>query len=316
MTIHFPDVSHYQEGLSLKGAPVVIAKATQGTRYTDPAYLTFKRQAAAMAAPFVAYHWLDTSDAAAQARHCHAVVGDTPLMIDDEQQRIVVSHTLAFVRAYRALGGRVVLEYAPEWVWRNSGRPNLAPLVEAGLHIVSSRYTVYSDTGPGWSPYGGITPTVWQYADNRPFNGRRVDFNAFHGTAADFAALIAGTPTTTPPEEDDDMTPAQEAKLTDLLNIVTGLAHGVDKVTVHDRDGQLSLAGLYQRIGQTQVLEQVQAQSATLTAIATALASSGGNPDTAPVLAAISGLHDQLAALAAENNDLREKLAAALDPTP
>jgi len=116
--------------------------------------------------------------------------------------------------------------------------------------------------------------------------------------------------------EGDDMTPDQEAKLTDLLNIVTGLAHGVDKVAVHDRDGQLSLAGLYQRIGQTQVLEQVQAQSAALTAIAAALSSSGGNPDTAPVLAAISGLHDQLAALAAENNDLREKLAAALDPTP
>jgi len=41
-TIHFPDVSHYQAGLSLKPYPAAIAKATQGTGYTDPSYASFK----------------------------------------------------------------------------------------------------------------------------------------------------------------------------------------------------------------------------------------------------------------------------------
>jgi hypothetical protein len=61
---------------------------------------------------------------------------------------------------------------------------------------------------------------------------------------------------------------------------------------------------------------QTKSQGLVLTAINAALTAGSGNPDTAPVIKAIAGLHDQLAALAAENTALREKLAAALDPTP
>jgi hypothetical protein len=194
MSLFFPDVSHYQAGLSLKGAPAVIAKATQGTSYIDPVYDVFRVGAQSLGIPFCAYHWLDTSAATAQAKHCFNIVGPhTPLMIDDEQQRIVVEHTLEFVAAYRALGGRVILEYAPAWVWRNSGRPNLIPFARAGLGIVSSSYTAYSDIGVGWAPYGGVTPIIWQYSDNHLFNGRRVDFNAYRGSSAQLAALFGGS---------------------------------------------------------------------------------------------------------------------------
>lgn len=201
--IQFPDISHYQGNIDLTGAQVVVAKATQGATYTDPLYGRNKAEAARVGALFVAYHWLDTSDAGAQARHAFAVVGaDVPLMIDDEQGTISVPHTLAFVDAYRTLGGLVALEYAPRWVWWKSGQPDLRPFTAAGLHLVSSSYPQagYTATGPGWAPYGGVTPTIWQYTDARPFNGQRVDFNAYRGSADQLRALLYGT---AQPREDD-----------------------------------------------------------------------------------------------------------------
>lgn len=195
MTILFPDVSHWNAGVNLTGAQALIAKATEGVSYVDPTYAGFKAWAAGAGVPFCAYHWLDTTDAGAQARHAYAIVGPrTPLMIDDEQNVIVVGHTLQFVAAYRAAGGTVRLEYAPQWVWHDSGEPDLRPLAAAGLSIVSSNYPAagYTDAGPGWTPYGGITPAIWQYTSRQPFGGKAVDFNAFRGTVADLRRLLDG----------------------------------------------------------------------------------------------------------------------------
>lgn len=193
MTIRYPDVSNWNAGLSLSGAAAAVAKASQGTGYRDPYFAGFRAQAANLGVPFAGYHWLDTTDAAAQARNAFAVVGaGTPLMIDDEQPPISVGHTLAFVAAYRQLGGTVTMEYLPQWVWSRSGSPDLRPLATAGLSLVSSNYTTYSDTGPGWTAYGGVTPTIWQYTDAQPFNGRSVDFNAFKGTIEQLRAVFAG----------------------------------------------------------------------------------------------------------------------------
>jgi hypothetical protein len=228
MTIHFPDVSHYQAGLRLAGAAAVIAKATQGTGYRDPAYAGFKAQAIALGIPFAAYHWLDTTSAATQAKNCFGVVGpDVPLMIDDEQNIIDVGHTLAFVQAYRALGGRVVLEYAPRWVWERSGKPDLRPLAAAGLALVSSNYPTagYTASGPGWATYGGVTPTIWQYTDVQPFGGQRVDFNAYRGTGDQLRALF------NPLTIGADM--AWDAKTTD--NVAFTLLDGGEHQPVHVR---------------------------------------------------------------------------------
>jgi hypothetical protein len=48
----------------------------------------------------------------------------------------------------------------------------------------------------------------------------------------------------------DDMTPLQDAKLSDCLTILTGMANGVESVPVHDKDGVLSLAPFYKRIAE------------------------------------------------------------------
>jgi hypothetical protein len=199
----FPDVSHYQQSLSLAGAAAVLIKATQGVHYVDPAYHGFVAQARQLGIPYAAYHWLDTTDAAAQAAHAYAVVGPgVVLMIDDEQNVINVAHTLAFVAEYRRLGGCVRMEYAPRWTWVNSGRPSLTSLAAVGLTLVSSSYpdSGYSDNGIGWLPYGGVTPGIWQWTDAHPFNGQLVDFNATHlDVTALFDPTSGGTDMT--PEE-------------------------------------------------------------------------------------------------------------------
>jgi hypothetical protein len=81
----------------------------------------------------------------------------------------------------------------PHWYYQEIGSPDLTPLADAGLSLVSSNYTAYSDTGPGWAGYGGMTPVVWQYTDSQPYGGQSVDFNAYLGTIEEFQALIGGT---------------------------------------------------------------------------------------------------------------------------
>ena len=38
MTIYYPDISSYNTGVSLNGAPAVCIKVTEGTSYVNPDY--------------------------------------------------------------------------------------------------------------------------------------------------------------------------------------------------------------------------------------------------------------------------------------
>jgi len=202
MTIFFPDVSGYNGGLRIQPNTVAVgARATLADRVADASYTGFRQQAATLGALFFAYHWLNHGNAAAQAQWCFQHVGGTPLMIDAEDVAgntgyagpLTVQDILAFTTAYRALGGVVHLVYLPHWYWQNDmGSPDLRPLAAAGLALVSSNYATYSDTGPGWAPYGAVTPTIWQYTDKLPYGGQAVDFNAFRGSVTELRALIEG----------------------------------------------------------------------------------------------------------------------------
>lgn len=242
MSEEFPDVSHYQGPLRLDGAVAVIIKATQGVAYVDPEYAEFVAQAKHLGIPFAAYHWLDTTDAVAQARHAYSVVGPgVVLMIDDEQNVINVAHTLAFVTEYRRLGGCVRLEYAPMWVWENSGRPDLRPLQAAGLYLVSSNYPAngYSSTGPGWTPYGGyVVVTIWQFTDRRMFGGQPVDFNEYQGSIADLRALFTvGAPPPPPPAGGDMALTQADADL--VAKAVWTYNNSGDPASSYSAGGQL-----------------------------------------------------------------------------
>lgn len=204
VTIFFPDVSHYQAGLSLDGAPAVIAKATEGTGYTDASYENFKAQAATMGVPFLAYHFLRHGDVHGQVVHAEAVVGKgQPLMLDVETavdgSVCTLNDTLDFMAMWP---GMVSLVYIPEWFWRDKwSSPDLTPIADHGAGLISSYYVAYSETGPGWHPYGGMAPVIWQYTSSHPFNGQRVDFNAYKGSVDQLRAVFNGGTVTTPEQD-------------------------------------------------------------------------------------------------------------------
>ena len=194
MTIHFPDISNHQAGISLSGAAACIAKCSEGTSYRDPYYLGFQDQADSYGIPFAAYHWMNTSDIYAQARFAFDIVGPkTTLMWDCEAEGVSVQRLIDMTSYYRGLGGLAKLVYLPQWFWSgHMGSPDLRPLADAGLFLVSSNYTTYSDDGPGWAPYGGMTPIQWQHTSSQPFNGYNIDFNAYQGTVEELRALWYG----------------------------------------------------------------------------------------------------------------------------
>jgi peptidoglycan hydrolase-like protein with peptidoglycan-binding domain/GH25 family lysozyme M1 (1,4-beta-N-acetylmuramidase) len=204
MTIFYPDVSSYQTGISFTGCVIAVAKATEGTGYTNPDYASAKVRAANADAFFCAYHFLHAGNGAGQASHAFSVVGsDVPLMIDFEPEYNAngaiasapqVADAVDFINEYRSLGGKTYLLYLPHWYWQgNLGQPSLTSVINLGMLLVSSDYTTYSDTGPGWAPYGGMTPVIWQYTSGATLNGvSRVDMNAYKGTLADFQAQVTG----------------------------------------------------------------------------------------------------------------------------
>jgi hypothetical protein len=196
MTIFYPDISGHQGNIDLSGVPAVCAKATEGTTFTSPAYAEQKAAAAKASAFFFAYHFLK-ADAApgAQADHCHAAAGATPLMLDMELEggsRPGVPAAAAFIDRFRSLGGHCWLLYLPHWYWQAVGSPDLRPLIDRGMLLVSSAYPggYPGDHGSGWQPYGGMSPVIWQCTSTQALHGQRVDYNAYRGTLPQLRSLV------------------------------------------------------------------------------------------------------------------------------
>jgi GH25 family lysozyme M1 (1,4-beta-N-acetylmuramidase) len=202
MTIFYPDVSSYQAGISFSGCAIAMVKATEDDNYTNPDYASAKVRAADAGAYFCAYHFLHAGNGAGQASYAYGVVGsEVPLMIDWEPaynpdgsiaSAPQVSDAADFINQYRALGGTTYLLYLPHWYWEgNLGQASLTSVIDLGMLLVSSDYTAYSDTGPGWAAYGGMTPVIWQYTSTATLNGvTNVDMNAYMNTLANFQAQV------------------------------------------------------------------------------------------------------------------------------
>lgn len=190
MTLHFPDVSSYQAGITLPEEPLIIAKATEGVTYFDKEFENWRKQAKHL---FSGYHFLRSdSSPVDQADWYFAHAGLTPCMLDVESSGSSaphVEHALNFMARLREHGGRVWGVYYPRWWWNTTGG-DLGRLEAAGAVLVSSAYTNYSDDGFGWNSYGGATPKVWQYT-NYP-----MDMNAFKGTQEELASIINGVEVT------------------------------------------------------------------------------------------------------------------------
>jgi hypothetical protein len=188
----YPDISAWQGVMDVSGVHAVCIKRTEGTYYPNPDYDAQVAQAEAAGAFHFAYHLLTDEDPAAQAQFCYGHVGGSvALMVDVETtgtrsnpSNPSLVQNIGFVQHFRQLGGTVHLNYLPRWYWDSVwGRPDLTPLKDLDLVLVSSEYVSYS-TGAGWAAYGGWTPTIWQYSKTEPLHGQPVDFNAFLGSGA------------------------------------------------------------------------------------------------------------------------------------
>lgn len=256
MTIFYPDVSSAQEGISTKGVPAICVKATEGTGYTNPDYRRAMDDANKNGVFNFAYHFMHAGNGAAQARYCHSVVGSSPLMLDVEPSKLGGNPSVAdaqdFADEFRKLGGVIYLVYLPHWYWGEApqngglGSPSLAGLSKRGLLIVSSAYpAAYSDNGEGWQPYGGITPTIWQYTSTHSFNGFKCDFNAFQGTL-DQLKSIARTGKMPVEPKRHVVGKGNTASLDGLAKSRgTNVAHLVDTSTVHLNAANLAILTAY-----------------------------------------------------------------------
>jgi len=147
MTLKFNDISHYNGTAFPIGGPI-IAKATEGSTFTDSVYASNKKRTLAGGWPFCAYHFPLYATAAsmeAQASHALAVIGTkTPVMMDIEKDVnghwISRDDCLRQIDLMQAKGMQVSLAYIPKWFWSGCwGSASLTPFADRGLGLVSSQ---------------------------------------------------------------------------------------------------------------------------------------------------------------------------------
>jgi hypothetical protein len=195
MTIFYPDISGYQGNIDLAGVPACCAKATEGTSFASPAYAEQKAEAARSGVFFFAYHFLRHGEPRTQAMWCRGKTAGVPLMLDFEPSGAsapTLADAAAFTSAFRGAGGVCNLVYLPHWYWQQIGSPDLKPLRDLGMLLVSSAYPggYPGDHGSGWNAYGGMSPVIWQYTSSQALHGQRVDYNAYRGTLPELESLV------------------------------------------------------------------------------------------------------------------------------
>jgi lysozyme len=177
------DVSHYQGGINwsaVRGAGITfaVAKATEGTGYTDPFVnqnIAGMKQAGIVPG---AYHFAHPgSDAVAQANHFTSVVhaanggsfsGLLQLVLDLEvtdgmAPSQVFAWTQAFVARVEAVTGRPCIIYTGFYFWRDSvGNPDNNLNCPLWLAAYVSESQTASLTPRAWS---GVGWAFWQYTD-------------------------------------------------------------------------------------------------------------------------------------------------------
>lgn len=307
MTIFGVDIARYQAGLDLsrvraEGFEFCVAKIGQGAgsgdrRYgpsIDPEWPRFRDSGRRVFGDLFAGYWYvgDDESPASQADRCRAAIGDPsiPIMLDHEDASGTYRNALAVRDAMRATGLRVRLLYLPRWYWQRIGSPSM---VDAGMALVSSRYPstrqdyasrLYQNvTASHWSGYGGLTPTILQFASTGLVAGRVVDVNAFEGSVEQLRAVFGARivvqdkgNTVVVPTEEDDMTP-EDLMRAKTHNPITNTDESF-RVTVEWLESRI--AGWVQR-----TVAPVAAQVAALTEMVTRLAD-GQDVDVAAVQAA------------------------------
>jgi len=127
-TAHFPDISHFEpvedfHAIAAGGAPLVITKATEGTRYTDPTYAGFSSRVRSVAALILgAYVFEDAAPEGPQVTRflsaAHLQSGDLQPVVDAEQLGLTRQETEAALHDLERRGYAPIL-YASLAFWRD-----------------------------------------------------------------------------------------------------------------------------------------------------------------------------------------------------
>jgi lysozyme len=222
MTLFGPDISNENfggpDGTDLEAAAAFVnavpgqgfswleMKCSQGSDFIDPYYSTVFQACVANGLPMAPYHFVDTTDPAAQAQNClNALGGNTSLglMLDFEEGAGDIDNFWAVVAAMNSVGLNVALSYIPNFYWQDIGEPDISTvpgLISAAYPTTAEGFasSLYASDGgadgEGWTPYGGATPQIWQFTDAALIAGLSVDCNAFEGTLDELLVLIGAGP--------------------------------------------------------------------------------------------------------------------------
>lgn len=233
-TIFGPDVSYFQNGMSLarakaEGMSFVILRTNDGT-FKDTCYASHYDDAKNAGLLIAAYAYIrnpsEGTSIAAQVQTTLQVMGNRndPVWLDCETNAgLHVDHIREYKRRLEAAGVRVpgIYTYVPFWEGKVS--PSEPDMSEFG-YLWKAAYPggtgtaaqVYSASGGdgsrNWTyPLGNRKPYLWQFTDRASIAGYQVDCNAFKGTEAELRAIFYGGSAAT--SEEDDMTDEGRALL-------------------------------------------------------------------------------------------------------
>lgn len=342
MTVFTVDVSHHDWDRS-KGeidwqaiARFGIVAACVRATYGDPkGFSPTSRHAGEMirgarAAGLItgAYHNLAHGDAASIRRQVDWLRsemdrhGATWAMLDVERYEELLARDLqprigdvrAFCVRWRTVDTRPLLVYLPRWVWVHLGSPNLrdlnCPLVASdyGANRSATPITLYvargGDDGRGWQPYGGVTPTLWQFGSRArvPGLGPPTDVNAFRGTIDQLHTLLT-------PDQEDNMPTVDEIWQSDRIQrydadgVPVPASDSNPKMTADFALGWAVREATLARAAARQLVLDVAALRGVIEQLAAIIQAGGGSVDTAVIL---TGVDERLAAARA---DLRDAVA-------
>lgn len=192
------DVSHWQTA-NWRDAPLNIrfayVKATEGSTYTDPNYVTNRDGLRATGRYCGAYHFLDSSDPIVQARHFASIIGKPgrgflPPVVDVEKSDLwqgsvwLANHVTRFMDEVLALTGRRVGIYVSDSVPADRfGARNWKKIAAKAAVVWIAKY---SNAKPSTSC------SIWQYDEFghlSGISGDAVDLDVFFGTPKQLDAL-------------------------------------------------------------------------------------------------------------------------------
>lgn len=189
------DVSNYQgtinwSSVKKAGKVFAVAKATEGTTYTDPQFATnWKNMKAAGIIPGAYHYGHPGTDAVAQAKFFVNTVkaaygglsGGLQLVLDiettdGESPATVSAWIKTFCTEIQTLTGKPAIIYTGFYFWRDDAG-NSTNNYNCPLWIAS--YTTSPSIPAAWSYY-----TFWQYTDTGSVSGisGNVDLDKFNGT--------------------------------------------------------------------------------------------------------------------------------------